>query len=191
MNGIGIDRSKSIEELTGYYWCAPEFESNVVLKSHAMRRKPLAELTLDDIRTGVMQQIVVSYLVPLALEVVEKDPYAESQAFPAEVTVALLNIPIEFWIAHKDLRNRLQCVYERVEATKDDQDEAWIEVILPVVREAYARFRGELPSEEWLRPLETEREKESWPDASSAARLPDQHEGHPSADTHEQSPPAL
>ncbi len=166
MNETGIDRSKSIEELSGYYWFAPEFESNVVLKSHAMRRKPLAELTRDDIRMGVMQQIGVSYLVPVALEVVERDPYAESQAFPAEITVALLNVPTEFWIAHEDLRNRLQRVYERVEATKDDQHEAWIEIILPVVREAYARFRGELPSEEWLRPLEIERERELWSDTS-------------------------
>ena len=156
------DRSKSIEQLSGYYWLAPDFESNVVLKSHAMRRKPLAELSLEDIRMGVMQQVGVSYLVPLALEVVEKDPYAESLNFPAEIAEVLFNIPFEYWCAHKKLQDRLQRVFERIEETKDTQDDYWLEHILPDIRKAHARFRGELPSKDWLRPLEIEREREGW-----------------------------
>ena len=166
MTETSHNRRQSIEDLSGYYWLAPETDSNVVLKSHGMRRKPLAELSLEDIRMGVIQQVGVSYLVPVALEVVERDPYAESLNFGAEITIALLDIPVEFWLTHEKLRDRLQRVYERIEETKDSQDEFWIEDILPLVRESHARFRGELPSREWLRPLEIERERESWPNNS-------------------------
>ncbi len=162
------DRSKSIEELSGYYWFAPDFHSNVVLKSHALRRKPLAELSLEDIRMGVMQQVGVSYLVPVALEAVEKDPFVESLNFEAEIALTLLNIPFEYWQAHPELRTRMQRVYERIEETKDTQDDYWLKHILPEIRKAHAMFRGELPSKEWLRPLEIERERDGWGSASSS-----------------------
>ena len=171
MKEYPYDRTKSIEELSGYYCFAPDFESNVVLRSHALRRKPLADLEPEDVRMGLIQQVGVSYLVPIAIDMVEQDPYVDVKNFPGEVTVALLAIPFEYWRSNEENRIRMQRVYERVEETKDTQDEFFLEDTLPLIREAHARFRGDLPSREWLRPLEIERERELWPNTSSQKQV--------------------
>ena len=162
MTGDNFDQNRSIEELSEYCWLAPEFESNVIMKSHALRRKKLADLTFEDIRMGLSQHVGVTYLVPIALKVVEDDPFAESLNFPAEITLNLLRIPHDYWLSHRSFADRLEQVYERVRQGRDTQDDYWRSDILPLIEDAYARFRGERPSEEWLRPLEVERERELW-----------------------------
>ncbi len=161
MNGHPVDRTKSIEELSGYCWLESDFGSHVVMTSHAMRRKPLDELSLEDIRMGTMQHIGPTYLIPVAIEAVENDPMAESFNFPAEITLQLL-LPHEYWVWHPTLGDRLQRVYERVEEAADTQNDYWRTSILETIRKAHASFRGDLPSGEWLRPLEIEREREIW-----------------------------
>ena len=69
-----IDESKSIEELKGFCWLDPDFGSAVVLKSYALRRKPLADLSCEDLRVSLIQQIGLDYTVPLAINLVENDP---------------------------------------------------------------------------------------------------------------------
>ena len=162
MTGESFDQSKSIEELSEYCWFAPEYESNIVVTSHALRRKKLADLSLEDIRMGLFQQVGVTYLVPMALEIVEQDPFAESFNFPAEIVLALLLIPHDYWQAHLDVGDRLHDVFKRVEQGEHTQGDYWLSDILPRIEEAHARFRGERPSKEWLRPLEVERERELW-----------------------------
>ena len=162
MTGDNFDRNKSIEELSGYCRFAPEFESNVIIKNHAMRRKKLADLTLEDIRMGASQHVGVTHLVPIALKVVEDDPFAESLNFPAEIILKLLLVPHDYWLSHPRFGYRLEQVYERVRQGRDTQDDYWRSDIFPLIEDAHAKFRGEHPSREWLRPLEAERERELW-----------------------------
>jgi hypothetical protein len=157
-----IDRTKSIQELTGDFWPDPGIESYVIRTSHAVRRKPLDSLSLEDIRMGVMQQVGLTYLVPIAIEAVEQDPFAESMHFEAEITLKLLQIPYEYWKRHPALRDRLERVYEHVEEGRFAMDESWHDSILPDIRKAHAQFRGDLPSNEWLARADIDRERELW-----------------------------
>ena len=51
-----IDKSKSIEQLENSYWLPPVFDSNVILRAHAVRRKPLADFSLADFSVALIQQ---------------------------------------------------------------------------------------------------------------------------------------
>ena len=119
---VVVDKGKSIEELEGYCWLAPDFRSTVVLKTYALRRKPLAELTLDNFRTS---------------------PFADGLYYPGVIVLALLEIPRDFWVSHDELRKRLERVYDRMSQLGDSQDDFWRANILLDLKEAYARFRGD------------------------------------------------
>lgn len=111
---------------------------------------------------GLSQDVGVTYLVPIALKVVEDDPFAESLNFAAEITLKLLLVPYDYWLSHSSFGDRLEQVYERVRQGKDTQDDYRRIDIFQLIEDAHAKFRGERPSKEWLRPLEVERERELW-----------------------------
>jgi hypothetical protein len=60
------DRQKSLEELEGYTLGEPESESGLVLRCHALWKKPLAEFTPGDLCILIGQGDSLRYLVPMA-----------------------------------------------------------------------------------------------------------------------------
>lgn len=69
------DRKKSLQDLDerdlgdGTY-----FPSHVVLTCHALRRKPLCEFNIEDLRLMIAQRQSLEYLIPLAIERLEQKP---------------------------------------------------------------------------------------------------------------------
>ena len=162
MENLALDTNKSIEQLEGVCWLPPVFASNVILRAHAVRRKPLAQFTLPDISVALIQQVGVSYVIPMAIDVVEQDPFAASRFYEGDLLCALLQIPNDYWAAHEQLRDRVGRVYERAESDERAQHHLWSPSCVSWIREAHARFRGELPPEPWLRPVEHQQEREAW-----------------------------
>src|SRR5260370_41189859 len=71
------ERSKSLQELEGQDWGEGNyFPSHLVRTTHALRRKPLRDFTIEDLRIMIGQHIGLNYLVPLAVEQLQHDPLA-------------------------------------------------------------------------------------------------------------------
>lgn len=75
-------RDSTLEELEENVWPEPAWDSQAVRGCHALRRKRLSELTVEDVRLGVAQQMGLPGLVPLALEILKASPLAEGAYFP-------------------------------------------------------------------------------------------------------------
>jgi len=60
------------------------------------------------------QKIGLFFLVPLALEAVERDPMAEGDYYPGDLLSNLLAVPDDFWHIHKDWKSRLDEVVRRL-----------------------------------------------------------------------------
>ena len=56
------------------------------------------------------QGLGLRFLVPLAVEVVERDPLADGDLYPGELLSSLLRTPQSSWAAQPELRDRLQQV---------------------------------------------------------------------------------
>ena len=133
-----------------------------VLSTMRLTRADCSSAQQDGAHRAHTQQVGVSYVIPLAIDVVERDPFAESRFYPGDLLYALLQIPTDYWVANEELRHRLQHVYERAESDDRAKDELWNDKFAPRVKDAYARFRGDLPSTDWLRLLENQQEFGTW-----------------------------
>ena len=66
------------------------------------------------------QNIGLSYLVPLALEYLEKDPLAEGDFYPGDLLASVLRADARFWRDHPHLRQAVGVIVRRATPLPDD-----------------------------------------------------------------------
>jgi hypothetical protein len=111
-----IDRAKSLQELDGDAWGESTLDSHLVATCHRLRRKPIKEFTVEDLRIMVGQSIGLEFLVPIAIEIeiLEINLFAEGDLYPGDLLEALISgSPPQFWSEHSDLARRLDAVLRR------------------------------------------------------------------------------
>jgi hypothetical protein len=104
---MSFDRSATIESLEGDVWGAPEYGSKLVTECHRLRTVPLGKFTVENLRIMIGQRIGLPYLVPLALERLEQDPWAAGDYHDGDLLLSVLRVPAAFWGSHADLLTRL------------------------------------------------------------------------------------
>ena len=105
-----FDRRKSLQELEKCDWGEASYSSYLVGTCHQLRRKPLVEFTVEDLRIMIGQQISLPILVPLAVEALEINPLAEGDFYAGDLLSAVLKIQNTFWIDHPDSSQRMRVV---------------------------------------------------------------------------------
>jgi hypothetical protein len=104
---MSFDINSSLEELEGIELGEPEFGSSLVLRAHHLYKQPLASFSVEDLRLMIGQGIGLPFLVPLALERLEKDPQVSGDYYPGDLRAAVLSVAREFWKEHPDLYQRV------------------------------------------------------------------------------------
>src|SRR5215471_5173937 len=99
------ERNKSLQELDGQDWGDGSFfPSHLVLTCHAIRRKPLRDFTIEDLRIMIGQNFSLEYLVPLAIEYLQRDPFAAGDFYEGDLLASVLRVQSSFWQQRPDLR---------------------------------------------------------------------------------------
>ena len=106
-------RQRTLQEIEGRDWGEPNYPSHLVRESHRLRRVPIQDFTVEDLRLMIGQDIGTPYLVPLALEQLELNPFAEGDFYPGDLLLSVSRIPAEFWRRHPDLHQRASEVARR------------------------------------------------------------------------------
>jgi len=91
-------KSSTLEELEGKDWGDPQFPSHLVTECHRLRRVPIGELSVENLRIMLGQGLGVKHLLPLAIEVLEKDPLAEGDFYPGDLLGSVLRLPAKTWV---------------------------------------------------------------------------------------------
>jgi len=94
-------RSKTLEALEKKKWQPADFDSFLVKRTHELRKKALNDFTIEDLRIMIGQQIGLDYLVPLALEVLKGNPFAEGDFYEGDLLQNVLKIESWFWNDNK------------------------------------------------------------------------------------------
>ncbi|MDB5271455.1 MAG: hypothetical protein JWP58_4495 [Hymenobacter sp.] len=94
--------AKTIEQLEGDFWGKPEFTSHVVVTSHMLRKKPVDEFGVEELRFMIGQNIGTQYLMPRVLGMLEQTPLITDYHYPGEVLHSVLKLPNAYWLAHPD-----------------------------------------------------------------------------------------
>lgn len=95
-------RFTTIELLEKDIWPNPvgEDATNLVKKCYALRKKVLNEFTVEDLRIMIGQNIGLDYLIPLAIEVLSADLFAEGDFYEGDLLNAVLTVRPGFWPIH-------------------------------------------------------------------------------------------
>ena len=98
---------KTLDQLDPPERRSPEQGSYLVAKCHQLRRKPIGEMSVEDLRILLGQQICPAYLVPLAIGILEREPLAEGDYYPGDLLVSVLNLGPDFWESNPSWYARL------------------------------------------------------------------------------------
>ena len=140
-----IDARKSLQELEGRDWGAPDHPSHLVSECHRLRRVPLADLTREDLRLLIGQEIGLGYLVPLALAQLAADPFAAGDFYAGDLLRAVVGAPDRFWADHPDLRRQASAIAATAVAQLADGNWRREQGIPPSVGEALTDFLERIP----------------------------------------------
>ena len=95
-------RKKTLEFLEKDFWGKPNYNSHLVTRCHELRKIPLDSFTTEDLRIMIGQQIGLDYLIPLALEVLTINLFAEGDFFEGDLLKNVLAIETNFWNENKN-----------------------------------------------------------------------------------------
>ncbi|MFJ2868872.1 contact-dependent growth inhibition system immunity protein [Kitasatospora sp. NPDC087314] len=106
-----VDPGRSLEELERDRWPAPSADaSRLVATVHALRRRPIGELTVEDMRLLIGQDVGLAHLLPLAAEVLRDDPMAEGDMYEGDLLSAVLTGSPAVWSQRPELARKLGVV---------------------------------------------------------------------------------
>jgi len=136
-----FDRSKSLQQLEGDAWGEPTYDSYLVTECHRLRRVPLREFTAEDLRIMIGQRIGLPYLIPIALEVLHADPFAEGAYYRGDLLAAVLRAEVAFWRQYPDLRREAAGIAARAFVLLPTLDEIDRQTAQDVLTEANHDFQ--------------------------------------------------
>jgi hypothetical protein len=105
---------KSIEQLENNYWKKElEFPTSLVGKCYDYRKIKLSELTIEQIRLLISQQIGIEFLIGIALKKLELNIIAEGNLYEGDLLDSVSKIPAKFWNKNKTEFEKLKIIIEK------------------------------------------------------------------------------
>jgi len=105
-------REKTLEELEGFVAGDAPFDSYLVRTIFALRKKPIGEFTIEDLRITIGQGRGIPYLLPLALERLEADPLSSGDYYRGDLLMNVLHAE-PYWGGDTTTRAQVRRVIER------------------------------------------------------------------------------
>jgi hypothetical protein len=93
---------QSLEQLENERWPPPNYDSYLVLEAHRLRSVPIGDLTVEDLRLLLGQQIGTRYLMPLAVARLQVEPLAQGDFYPGDLLSSVLETDPSYWDEHPD-----------------------------------------------------------------------------------------
>lgn len=94
---MNIDTTKSIEQLENKFWGEPEYNSSLVISCHNLRKKPLQDFEIKDLRIMIGQNIGLDYLIPLSILKLEEDILVEGGLYEGDLLTNVLSCDRSYW----------------------------------------------------------------------------------------------
>lgn len=111
MELINFDVSKNLEELE--YDIDRGRRSILVARGNAMRKKPVKDLSVYDLRLMIGQNSSLKFLVPLAIQHLHVNALIKGDAYEGDLLNAVLTVEKKFWL--EDLKGCIPMLESIVE----------------------------------------------------------------------------
>ncbi|GLW95799.1 contact-dependent growth inhibition system immunity protein [Actinokineospora globicatena] len=105
----------SLEAIEDDYWGPPTgTTTRLVAECHRLRTIPLPDLTPENTRLLIGQQISLPILIPRILPLLEANPLLEATFYPGDVLQTVLEVPTSFWQSHPALQTHLKTIVDAI-----------------------------------------------------------------------------
>lgn len=100
-------RFKSLESLEKAIWPKVDYDSHLVRTTTRLRKIPLNEFTVEDLRIMIGQNFGLPFLIPLALEKLNENILAEGDNFPGDLLSTVVRSDPNFWKENSEYKKIL------------------------------------------------------------------------------------
>src|SRR5262245_6851845 len=100
---MDVDTNKSLSQLLGALTKDTTDSSALAATCLALYEKPLKDFTVENLRVMIGQSIGLEFLIPLAVERLQENPFAEGDYYPGDLLSAVMRVEPSFWQTHQDL----------------------------------------------------------------------------------------
>jgi hypothetical protein len=123
-------KQKTLENLEKEVWRQFDSDSRLVRRTKELRKIQLSSFTIEDLRLMIGQRFSLDYLIPLALETLNEDLFAEGDLYKGDLLKSVLSIGTEFWDNNKNYwtelnelikDKRLEIAERRIDCDKFDE----------------------------------------------------------------------
>jgi hypothetical protein len=87
----------------------------MVARIHELRRVPVGQLSVDDVRLLIGQKVGVHTLLPVAVEQLSREPLLAATFYPGDLLRAVLRIPKTYWEQEAGLLERLRSIVDSID----------------------------------------------------------------------------
>ncbi|MEV8477546.1 contact-dependent growth inhibition system immunity protein [Streptomyces sp. NPDC051173] len=121
---------RSLDELESDRWPAPAADATrLVATVHALRRRPIGSLTVEELRVLIRQDVGLPCLLPLAMKVLRENPLAEGDMYEGDLLAAVVTREPSVWAEFPELASELRAIAPKAAA------------LSPALRPEIDRFR--------------------------------------------------
>ena len=99
---VAVADGRTLDELDPPAWGTPDYGSYLIRRAHELRRVPLRDFSVEDLRLMIGQQIGLQFLVPRALDLLAVDPLVGGDFFRGDLLEAVMRIDDSYWTEHPD-----------------------------------------------------------------------------------------
>lgn len=88
----------TLDDLDPPRWPDPPSDATgLIRRVHAARRRPLAQLTPEDLRVLAAQQVALTRVLPIAVQVLTENPFVSGDLYDGDLLLAVVRVPDDAW----------------------------------------------------------------------------------------------
>ena len=129
MNDFNLN--KTLEELEGEIWSKPPFPSHLVKTCYALRKKPLRDFTVEDLRIKIGQNDSLPYLIPLAIKALSENPFAGGAYYDGDLLSSVLSVEKKFWQENTHFYKLVEEILQKAESVETEEAKEILTILLP------------------------------------------------------------
>ncbi|MEM6261972.1 MAG: contact-dependent growth inhibition system immunity protein [Bacteroidota bacterium] len=132
---------KTLESLEKNVW--PELSEMdkqdwLMVECNALRKKPIKDFTIENLRQMIEQDIGLEFLIPVALEELEQNILAEGECYPGDLLCNVLRSDKNYWATHQKSWEKVCALFKANEQLLQSFETTW--EIRKLIFDRYARF---------------------------------------------------
>lgn len=107
-----MEKDKTIEDLENDVWKEINFPTSLVERCYYLRKKKIKDLSNDELRLLIGQNIGLKFIVPVAFQILEEEILVEATYYPGDLLLSVISCDINYWKNNKASLNTLLSIYK-------------------------------------------------------------------------------